>query len=182
MSCSTPEHPSRPFLDQGLCEHSAVLVGRGAKWAPRCDVQLVYGGAYFLLNTISMKISFSHVFSPAKLGNDRWAALGGLAAGCGAATVWRATAAGAVAVRFGTAVLLDGAATVAATTETGTLSTLVPLATVLGITTGAAGLGTTGLGTAGLGTAGLGAFAGLGIGRIEVVVFPVGSAVVGSAI
>ena len=30
-SCSTPEHPSRPFLDQTLCEHSGGLVGRAAK-------------------------------------------------------------------------------------------------------------------------------------------------------
>ena len=30
-SCSIPEHPSRPFLDQTLCEHSGVLVGRAAK-------------------------------------------------------------------------------------------------------------------------------------------------------
>ena len=30
-SCSIPEHPSRPFLDQTLCEHSGGLVGRAAK-------------------------------------------------------------------------------------------------------------------------------------------------------
>ena len=31
-----PEHPSRPFLDQTLCEHSGGLVRRAAKLAPRC--------------------------------------------------------------------------------------------------------------------------------------------------
>ena len=30
-SCSIPEHPSRPFLDQTLREHSGGLVGRAAK-------------------------------------------------------------------------------------------------------------------------------------------------------
>ena len=41
-SCSIPEHPSRPFLYQTLCEHSGGLVGRAAKWALRCNTQLVY--------------------------------------------------------------------------------------------------------------------------------------------
>ena len=36
-SCSVPEHPSRPFLYQTLCEHSGGLVGRAAKWALRCN-------------------------------------------------------------------------------------------------------------------------------------------------
>ena len=37
---SIPEHPSRPFLDQALCEHSCVLVGRAAKWALRYNMQI----------------------------------------------------------------------------------------------------------------------------------------------
>ena len=52
--CNFPEHPSRPFLDQGLCERSGVLVGRVAEWALRCCTQRVYleeisRRSYFLL-------------------------------------------------------------------------------------------------------------------------------------
>ena len=36
---TVPEHPSRQFLDQTLCEHSGGLVGRAAKWALRCNMQ-----------------------------------------------------------------------------------------------------------------------------------------------
>ena len=32
-SCSIPEHPSQPFLDQILCEHSGGLVRKAAKQA-----------------------------------------------------------------------------------------------------------------------------------------------------
>ena len=38
-SCSIPEHPSRPFLDQTLCEHSGALGGRADKLALRCNTQ-----------------------------------------------------------------------------------------------------------------------------------------------
>ena len=48
-SCSIPEHPSRPFLYQTLCEHSGGLVGRAAKWALRCNTQLVYSTLLLLL-------------------------------------------------------------------------------------------------------------------------------------
>ena len=41
-SCSIPEHPKRPFLDQTLCKHSGGLAGRAAKLAPRCNTQWVY--------------------------------------------------------------------------------------------------------------------------------------------
>ena len=34
-SCSIPEHPSRPFLDQTLYEHSGGLVGRAQGRSPR---------------------------------------------------------------------------------------------------------------------------------------------------
>ena len=44
-----PEHPSRPFLYQTLCEHSGGLVGRAAKWALRCNTQLVYSTLLLLL-------------------------------------------------------------------------------------------------------------------------------------
>ena len=36
------EHPSRPFLDQTLREHSSALVGRAAKQTQRCRTQTVY--------------------------------------------------------------------------------------------------------------------------------------------
>ena len=33
------EQPSRPFLDQTLCEHSNILVGKAAKYAQRSNTQ-----------------------------------------------------------------------------------------------------------------------------------------------
>ena len=36
------EHPSRPFLDQILCEHSGGLVRRTTKYALKCNAHKVY--------------------------------------------------------------------------------------------------------------------------------------------
>ena len=43
-SCSIPEHPSRPFLNQILCEHPVglQLVGRAAELFVKCIAQMIY--------------------------------------------------------------------------------------------------------------------------------------------
>ena len=61
-SCSITEHPSRPFLDQTLCEQSGRLVGRAAKYAPRCNTQMVYCNWCRPLQTCNTRPSSSRTF------------------------------------------------------------------------------------------------------------------------